>query len=47
MLDYLLYFFAAVGVLTSVSWIILYWIVMDELKSLEDVNPVIDLDDLK
>lgn len=47
MVEFLLYFFAAVGVLTSVSWVALWVIVRDELKSLDDINPVIDLDDLK
>ena len=47
MVEFLLYFFAAVGVLTSVSWVALWVIVRHELKALEDINPVIDLDDLK
>ena len=46
MVEFLLYFFAAVGVLTSVSWVFLFVIVCDELRALEDINPVIDLDDL-
>jgi len=47
MIEYLVYFFAAVGVFTSFSWIILWWIIRAELKSLEDVNPLNNLDDLK
>jgi len=46
MLEFLLYFFAAVGILTSVSWVFLWVIVRHELKALENINPVIDLDDL-
>ena len=46
MVEFLLYFFAAVGVLTSVSWVFLFVIIREELKALNDINPVIDLDDL-
>jgi len=47
MLEFMLYLFATIGVLCTTSTIFFFWLVRDEIRSVEDINPVIDLDDLK